>query len=182
MARTLPPRRRSGRRVPRRVMRASCVFAALAPGRPSLPVLDSPCYERAAMADLVALYRHAVRARLLDERLTVLSKAGRIGYHPDALRAELVVVAATAALAETDWVFPTPRDHAAALVRGATSQSYLDHVVGNADDILRGHGTPGAAGIHQGARRSRMSPSCDALARDRMNLSLIHISEPTRPY
>lgn len=95
------------------------------------------------MADLVALYRHAVRARLLDERLTVLSKAGRIGYHPDALRAELVVVAATSALRPTDWVFPTPRDHSAALVRGASAQQYLDHVVGNADDVLRGHGTPG---------------------------------------
>lgn len=95
------------------------------------------------MADLVALYRHAVRARLLDERLTVLAKAGRIGYHPDAQRAELVVVAATAALTERDWVFPTPRDHAAAMVRGATAQQYLDHVVGNGDDVLRGHGTPG---------------------------------------
>ncbi|MBX7192941.1 MAG: hypothetical protein K1X94_12825 [Sandaracinaceae bacterium] len=95
------------------------------------------------MADLLALYRHAVRARLLDDRLAVLSRAGRIGYHPDAQRAELVVVAATAALAPQDWVFPTPRDHAAALVRGASAAQYLDHVCGNADDVLRGHGTPG---------------------------------------
>lgn len=95
------------------------------------------------MADLVALYRHAVRARLLDDRLAVLSRAGRIGYHPDAQRAELVVVAATAALEPTDWVFPTPRDHAAALVRGASAQQYLDHVIGNADDALHGHGSPG---------------------------------------
>lgn len=100
------------------------------------------------MADLLALYRTAVRARLLDDRLTVLSRAGRIGYHPDAQRAELVVVAATAALGSSDWVFPTPRDHAAALVRGAAdpraiTQQYLDHVVGNEGDVLRGHGTPG---------------------------------------
>lgn len=95
------------------------------------------------MADLVALYRHAVRARLLDERLTVLAKAGRIGFHPDAQRAELVVVAAAAALGADDWVFPTPRDHAAALVRGATVTQYLDHVLGNVDDAQRGHGTPG---------------------------------------
>lgn len=95
------------------------------------------------MADLLALYRHAVRARLLDDRLAVLSRAGRIGYHPDAQRAELVVVAATAALGSDDWVFPTPRDHAAALVRGASAQQYLDHVCGNEADVLRGHGTPG---------------------------------------
>lgn len=95
------------------------------------------------MADLLALYRHAVRARLLDDRLTVLSRAGRIGYHPDAQRAELPIVAATAALTARDWVFPTPRDHAAAMVRGASAEQYLDHVVGNEADVLRGHGTPG---------------------------------------
>ena len=95
------------------------------------------------MADLVALYRHAVRARLLDDRLAVLSRAGRVGYHPDAQRAELVVVGATAALEPTDWVFPTPRDHAAALVRGVSAAQYLDHVVGNTDDLQKGHGTPG---------------------------------------
>ena len=95
------------------------------------------------MADLLALYRHAVRARLLDDRLAVLSRAGRIGYHPDAQRAELAIVGAVSALTAEDWVFPTPRDHAAALVRGASAQQYLDHVVGNEADVLRGHGTPG---------------------------------------
>ena len=93
--------------------------------------------------DLVALYRHALAARLLDERLTVLSRAGRIGYHPDAQGAELVIVAATAALSETDWLFATPRDHAAALVRGASFAEYVDHVVGNIADKTAGHGTPG---------------------------------------
>ena len=93
--------------------------------------------------DLVALYRHALRARLLDDRLTVLSRAGRIGYHPDAQFAELVIVAAAAALAPTDWLFPTARDHAAALVRGASFGEYVDHVVGNVADKTAGHGTPG---------------------------------------
>ncbi len=93
--------------------------------------------------DLIALYRHALRARLLDDRLTVLSRAGRIGYHPDAQFAELVIVAAAAALAPTDWLFPTARDHAAALVRGASFGEYVDHAVGNVDDKTAGHGTPG---------------------------------------
>lgn len=93
--------------------------------------------------DLVALYRHALRARLLDDRLTVLSRAGRIGYHPDAQLAELVIVAAAAALAPTDWLFPTARDHAAALVRGASFGEYVDHAVGNIADKTAGHGTPG---------------------------------------
>ncbi len=95
------------------------------------------------MADLLEVYRSAVRARLLDERLAIHARAGHIGYHPDAARAELVVVAATLALDREDWIFPTPRDHAAALARGVSLERYVDHAVGNADDALGGHGSPG---------------------------------------
>lgn len=95
------------------------------------------------MSELLQIYRHALRARLLDERLEVLARGGRIGVHPDAQRAETVIVAATLALGESDWVFPTPRDHAAALVRGVEVGTYLAHVIGGASDPLSGHAAPG---------------------------------------
>ncbi len=95
------------------------------------------------MSELLSIYRHALRARLLDERLSVLSRAGHIGFHPDGQHAETVIVAATLALGEGDWVFPTARDHAAALTRGVSLEAYLDHVVGNANDALSGHASPG---------------------------------------
>jgi TPP-dependent pyruvate/acetoin dehydrogenase alpha subunit len=90
------------------------------------------------------VYRHAVRARLVDERLEVLGRAGRIGYHPDGERAEVVVCAATLALSEHDWVAPTSRDHAAALCRGVSAERYFHHVLGTALDVQLGHATPGA--------------------------------------
>ncbi len=89
------------------------------------------------------VYRHAVRSRLLDERLAVLSRAGSIGYHPDGQRAEIVICAAAIALEQDDWVFGTPRDHAAAFVRGAPVSRYLHHVVGSASDPQLGHASPG---------------------------------------
>ena len=89
------------------------------------------------------VYRHAVRSRLLDERLAVLSRAGRIGFHPDGQRAEVVICAAALLLGEHDWVFPTPRDHAASLARGVSLERYLHQVVGTAGDAQLGHASPG---------------------------------------
>lgn len=95
------------------------------------------------MSELQQIYRHALTARLVDERLEVLARGGRIGMHPDSQRAETVIVAAALALTENDWVFPTARDHAAAFVRGVDVATYLGHVVGGASDPLSGHATPG---------------------------------------
>lgn len=96
------------------------------------------------MVTTLDVYRHAVRARLVDERLDVLARAGRIGYHPDGQRAEVAICAATLALGEADWVFPTPRDHAASLARGVSAERYFHHVLGSAFDPQLGHATPGA--------------------------------------
>jgi TPP-dependent pyruvate/acetoin dehydrogenase alpha subunit len=95
------------------------------------------------MSELLSIYRHALTARLIDERLEVLARGGRIGLHPDSQRAEVVIVAAALALMENDWVFPTARDHAASLARGVSIGSYVAHVMGGASDPLSGHATPG---------------------------------------
>ncbi|MFO0684840.1 MAG: thiamine pyrophosphate-dependent enzyme [Sandaracinus sp.] len=96
------------------------------------------------MSELLSIYRHALTARLVDERLDVLARGERIALHPGSQRAEVAIVAATAALGESDWVFPTARDHAASLARGVEVGSYLAHVIGGASDPLVGHATPGA--------------------------------------
>jgi len=95
------------------------------------------------MSELLQIYRHALKARLLDERLEVLARGARIGLHPGSQRAETVIVAAALALGESDWVFPTARDHAAAFVRGVGVTTYLAHVIGGASDPLSGHASPG---------------------------------------
>lgn len=108
------------------------------------------------MADLLAIHRLAVRARLLDERLSQLARAGRIGFHPDARGLEPALAAAVLALRAEDAIFPSARDHIAHLARGTTMQSYAAHVLGTASDPMHGHAAPG----HLASRAARIgSPS-----------------------
>lgn len=105
------------------------------------------------MADLLAIHRHAVRARLLDERLTQLARAGRIGFHPDARGFEPALAAAVLSLREDDAVFPSARDHAALLARGYPIARYVAHAFGSAEDPAKGHAAPG----HLGSRELRVA-------------------------
>lgn len=108
------------------------------------------------MADLLAILRLAVRARLLDERLTQLARAGRIGFHPDAHGFEPAIAAAVLAMRETDAIFPSARDHLASLARGTSIATYVAHALGSASDPMHGHATPG----HFASRAGRIgSPS-----------------------
>lgn len=95
------------------------------------------------MPDLLAVLHHAVRARLLDERLAQLGRAGRIGVHPDARGFEPAIVAAVLAMRPQDAIFPSAREHAACLVRGTSIATYVAHALGNADDPMHGHAPPG---------------------------------------
>lgn len=108
------------------------------------------------MADLLAILRLAVRARLLDERLTQLARAGRIGFHPDAHGFEPALAAAVLALRPEDAIFPSARDHLVALARGTTIASYVAHALGSASDPMHGHASPG----HLASRAGKIgSPS-----------------------
>lgn len=89
------------------------------------------------------VYRHAVRARAVAERLDVLARAGRIGFQPPPQRAEVAVVAAALALEPHDFVAPTPRDFPALLARGVPAAAYLAHAVGSARDRQGGRSAPG---------------------------------------
>jgi pyruvate dehydrogenase E1 component alpha subunit len=92
---------------------------------------------------LVALYEHMVLARVLDERLVSLQREGRITQHSSALGEEATVIGAVAAMQDQDWVFPGPRDFAAALWRGVPLSAYMSHVFGNAGDAGKGRDAPG---------------------------------------
>lgn len=95
------------------------------------------------MADLLGIYRHATRARLIDERLTQLARAGRIGFHPDARGFEPALAAAVLALGDGDHVFPGAREHAVFLARGMDTARYLAHALGAGGDRMLGHAAPG---------------------------------------
>ena len=63
-------------------------------------------------------YRRLVLARRLNEQAEALVRQGRLAVYPSSHGQEACQVAAAAALAETDWLFPTYRDVAAIAARG----------------------------------------------------------------
>jgi 2-oxoisovalerate dehydrogenase E1 component alpha subunit len=110
----------------------------------------------------VALYEHMVLARVLDERLIALQRAGRITQHASALGEEATIVGAVAAMLDDDWVFPGPRDVAAALWRGVPLAAVAHHSYGSARDAGKGRDAPGPP-FWRGAHVASTSPVVGAL-------------------
>jgi pyruvate dehydrogenase E1 component alpha subunit len=91
---------------------------------------------------LVAAYRTMTLARALDERCLSLQRQGRIGFYAPHAGQEATLVGSALAMEPDDWVFPAYRELAVALVRGASLQSVLDQLFGNADDLTKGRQMP----------------------------------------
>jgi len=89
-----------------------------------------------------SLYAHAVRARLLSARMTLLQHAGRVAFHAACIGEEVAIAATAMALRERDWFFPGHREWAGALVRGIPTVAYAHQAFGTASDAGKGHGTP----------------------------------------
>ncbi|MEZ4407714.1 MAG: thiamine pyrophosphate-dependent dehydrogenase E1 component subunit alpha [Polyangiales bacterium] len=91
---------------------------------------------------LVALFKHMVLTRMLDERLVLLQRQGRIGFHIGSMGEEACILGSAAALNEEDWLFPCYREFGALLLRGMPLQRYLDNMYGNGDDPVKGRQMP----------------------------------------
>jgi pyruvate dehydrogenase E1 component alpha subunit/2-oxoisovalerate dehydrogenase E1 component alpha subunit len=94
------------------------------------------------------LYRQLRRVRLLDERLTLLQRQGRVGFHGSVRGQEVAPVAAALALRDSDWIFPALRESYAMLVRGYPLARYLAQDFATSLDPSKGRQMPS----HQSAR------------------------------
>jgi pyruvate dehydrogenase E1 component alpha subunit len=93
--------------------------------------------------DLVrALYRHMCLVRMLDERMVLLQRQGRIGFHIGSLGEEAAILGSAAALRDNDWMFPCYREFGAALWRGMTLEAYMHNMFGNSKDPSKGRQMP----------------------------------------
>ena len=102
-----------------------------------------PAHDPRLDADVVvALYRHMVLMRRVDERLVLLQRQGRIGFHIGSLGEEAAVLGSAAALRDSDWIFPCYREFGAALWRGMPLESYLHAMFGDAEDPGKGRQMP----------------------------------------
>jgi pyruvate dehydrogenase E1 component alpha subunit len=83
-----------------------------------------------------------LRARVVDDKMLKLQRQGRISFHVGYRGEEAAIIAATAALRATDWVFPCYRELGALLWRGFSLQAYVDNMFGNEDDAAQGRQMP----------------------------------------
>jgi len=108
--------------------------------------------------EVVFLYRAMLRARLLDERLVLLQRQGRIGFHIGCLGEEASILGSAFAMRENDWIWPCYREFAAALLRGMPLQRYVDNMFGNANDPVKGRQMPDHISWRKGKFGSVSSP------------------------
>lgn len=98
---------------------------------------------------LVSAYRHMRRLRLLDARMILLQRQGRVGFYGACTGQEAVPIAAGLVAKKDDWVFPALREQSVMLVRGFPLRDFVAQLFGNSGDAQRGRQMPS----HQSSRK-----------------------------
>lgn len=88
------------------------------------------------------MYRELRRLRLLDEKMLIVQRQGRIGFYGEVKGQEATPIAAGLALDPEDWVFPGLREGAVMLVRGFSLAKYMAQCWGNSLDVQKGRQMP----------------------------------------
>src|SRR5580704_1818921 len=93
-------------------------------------------------------YREMRRLRLIDARMVLLQRQGRIGFYGACTGQEAVPIATGLVVEKGDWVFPALREQSVMLVRGFPLTKFLAQVFGNSGDVNKGRQMPS----HQSGR------------------------------
>lgn len=91
---------------------------------------------------LLSAYRHMRRLRLLDARMILLQRQGRVGFYGACTGQEAVPIATGLVARESDWVFPALREQSVMLVRGFPLHTFVAQVFGNGGDVQKGRQMP----------------------------------------
>jgi pyruvate dehydrogenase E1 component alpha subunit len=87
-------------------------------------------------------YREMRRLRLIDARMILLQRQGRVGFYGACTGQEAVPIGTALALEPDDWVFPALREQSVMLVRGFPLTAFIAQVFGNSGDVLKGRQMP----------------------------------------
>jgi pyruvate dehydrogenase E1 component alpha subunit len=87
-------------------------------------------------------YRTLVMMRLLHDKATNLQRQGRIHSWLGCYGQEAAIIGSGMAMAKDDWIFPSYREHAVALVRGIPVRKLFDHLFANSLDNAKGRNLP----------------------------------------
>ena len=93
-------------------------------------------------ATLARMYRELLRVRVIDTRMMLMQRQGRVGFYGACTGQEAVPIACAFATRPTDWVFAALREQAIMLVRGFPLTTFVAQVFGNDADVLKGRQMP----------------------------------------
>jgi pyruvate dehydrogenase E1 component alpha subunit len=91
---------------------------------------------------LLRAYEEMQRLRLLDARMILLQRQGRVGFYGACTGQEATPIGTALALEPSDWVFPALRESVMMLVRGFPLATYVAQIFGNSGDVLKGRQMP----------------------------------------
>jgi pyruvate dehydrogenase E1 component alpha subunit/2-oxoisovalerate dehydrogenase E1 component alpha subunit len=91
---------------------------------------------------ILRAYREIKRLRVLDARMILLQRQGRVGFYGACTGQEATPIGSALALQPEDWVFPALRESSMMLVRGFPLATYIAQIFGNAADVLQGRNMP----------------------------------------
>lgn len=97
---------------------------------------------------LLAMYREMLRIRMLDTRMLMRQRQGKIGFYGTITGQEATPIATAFATRPEDWIFPALREGSIMLARGFSLVDWLAQVYGNSGDLLKGRQMPS----HQSGR------------------------------
>lgn len=98
--------------------------------------------ERVPTAAILRGYREMTRLRLIDAKMILLQRQGRVGFYGACTGQEAVPIATGLVLEAQDWVFPALREQSVMLVRGFPLTQFIAQVFGNSGDVQKGRQMP----------------------------------------
>lgn len=98
---------------------------------------------------LIRALQVMLKTRLVDERMIILQRQGRITFALSSLGEEACAVGSVAALDLADWLYPQYREQGIMFWRGMSIESYVHHMFGDSLDLNLGRQMPN----HFGSRK-----------------------------
>lgn len=89
---------------------------------------------------IVAMYENMVLVRAFDRKAIILQRQGRMGTYAPFEGQEAAQVGSAFALTPGDWLFPTYRDHAAAIVHGQSMARVFLYWMGHMEGSISPQG------------------------------------------
>ncbi|HEU5059318.1 MAG TPA: thiamine pyrophosphate-dependent enzyme, partial [Kofleriaceae bacterium] len=91
--------------------------------------------------DLMRIFECMLLVRVMDDRMMKIQRQGRLGFYMQSLGEEACHFAVYP-LRKTDWAFPSYREQGAWFWAGYTVENYIDQLLGNEMDPVKGRQMP----------------------------------------